>query len=121
MSSHHTDIHDVVAVVFDRGQEYDHVNIVSSDGSIFRVSLYHLKDLRVLYRDVTRGSVHANSNNIADFVATSFKIDITKTTSAEVILAYQQIMESRLHSDRDFSGGSLPEVGSIRESEERNC
>jgi len=116
MSSHHTDIHDVIAVVFDRSQEADHLNIVASDGSIFRLSLFHLKDLRVSYRDETLGGVHANSNNIADELAD----DLTdKTTSAEAILAYQQSMEGRCHSDRDVSGGSLPEVGSVRESEER--
>ena len=118
MSSHHTDIHDVIAVVFDRGQEYDHVNIISSDGSIFRMSLFHLKDLCVSYRDETLGGVHANSNNIADELSAGLK---DKTTSAEAILAYQQSMEGRCHSDRDFSGTSLPEVGSVRESEERNC
>jgi len=116
MSSHHTDIHDVIAVVFDRSQEADHLNIVASDGSIFRLSLFHLKDLRVSYRDETLGGVHANSNNIADELAASLK---DKTISAEAILAYQQSMEGRCHSDRDFSGGSLPDVGSVRESEER--
>ena len=116
MSSHHTDIWDVVAVVFDRSDETDHMNIVSSDGSSFQLSLFHLKDLRVSYRDETLGGVHANSNNVADELAASHK---DKTTSAEAILAYQQSMEGRCHSDRDFSGGSLPDVGSVRESEER--
>jgi len=40
--------------------------------------------------------------------------------SLQAIAAYHASMAGRCHSDRDFSGGSLPDVGSVRESEERN-
>ena len=41
--------------------------------------------------------------------------------SLQAIAAYHASMAGRCHSDRDFSAGSLPEVGSVREFEERNC
>ena len=80
MSSHELSIHEVVAVFHDVADEYDHMCIVTDDGSIFKLALYHRHCLRVEYSNRTRGNVHAGSHDAAELLAQQLK---NGTVSAE--------------------------------------
>jgi len=112
------DIHHCVAMYWDRAAGSNHLihlHIVDEDGGIVTVNCYHRDDYDMIVHDVPATGTYNPARREADQMADNLK---NGTISVDALVSAQKRRRSR--GDDDYTGHSLPEVGSVRESEERN-
>ena len=110
--------HHCVALYWDRSEHSNHIihlHIVDEDGDIVTINCYHRDDFDMLVHDVPQNGKYNPAGREADRMADNIR---TGVVSVDALAAAQKRRRSR--GDDDYSGVSLPEVGSVRESEERS-
>jgi hypothetical protein len=113
------DIHHCVAMYWDRAEGDNHIihlHIVDEDGSIVTVTCYHRDDYDMIVYDQPADGTYNPARREADLMADNIRKGVV---SVDALASAQK--RRRTRGDDDYSGVSLPEVGSVRESEERNC
>ena len=113
------DIHHCVAMYWDRAEGDNHLihlHIVDEDGNIVSVNCYHRDDYDMIVYDQPANGKYNPAMDEARRMATNLERGVI---SVDSLAAAQNRRRSR--GDDDYSGMSLPDVGSVRESEERNC
>ena len=114
------DIHHCVAMYWNRAEGDNHLihlHIVDEDGDIVTVNCYHRDDYDMIVSGVPANGTYNPAAAEARRMATNLH---DGTISVDALAAAQK-RRRRTRGDDDYSGMSLPEVGSVRESEERNC
>ena len=110
------DFHHCVALYWDRSEHSNHIihlHIVDEDGDIVTINCYHRDDFDMLVHDVPQNGKYNPAAIEARRLAENLDSSVI---SVDSLVAGQKRARSR--GDDDYSGMSLPDVGSVRESEE---
>jgi hypothetical protein len=118
MSTTSISYHRTVAIYWDRSDKQGlvHLHFVDEDGGVLEINAFHRDGYTIPVREVTADE--EDGYNPAYYRAGRVA---GKLRSGD--LAPESILRPirRSRGDDDYSGVSLPEVGSVRESEERQC